>query len=98
MRKKSSAPAKTSSPIPGAGGAADRGVPVVGSDTKPEARAASAKPTEALPQSPAAIRAILKDLHRFIAYGERILHELASNPNYLAPPRESSNLKNGSST
>jgi hypothetical protein len=85
MGKKSSAPAKTSSPIPGAGRAADRGVPVSGSSTKPEARAASANPIEDLPQSPAAIGAILNDLHGLIAYGELILRELVSNPDYLAP-------------
>jgi hypothetical protein len=60
---------------------------VSGSKTKSEAQAASANPTEDLPQSPAAIGAILNDLHGFIAYGEQILRELASNPNYLAPTR-----------
>jgi hypothetical protein len=58
---------------------------VSGSNTKPEARAASANPTEDHPQSPAAIGAILNDLHGFIAYGELILRGLASNPNYPAP-------------
>jgi hypothetical protein len=87
MGKKSSAPAKTSLPIPSAGGAADRGVPASGSDTKPEARAASANPTEDLSQSPAAIAAILNNLHGFIDYGELIRRELASDPNFLAPTR-----------
>jgi hypothetical protein len=85
MGKKSWARAKTSSPIPGVGRAADRGVPVSGSDTKPEARAALANPTEELPQSPVAIGAILNDLHGFIAYGELILGELAPNSNFPAP-------------
>jgi hypothetical protein len=87
MGKKSSAPAKTSSPIPGASGAADRGAPASEADPKPEAQAASPNPTEDLPQSPEAIDAILNDLHGFITFGEQILRELASNPNYLAPNR-----------
>jgi hypothetical protein len=85
VRPSQGAPAKASSPIPGAGGAADRGAPASEADPKPEARAASPNPTEDLPQSPAAIDAILKDLHGFIAYGELILGELAPNSNYLAP-------------
>jgi hypothetical protein len=85
VRPSQGATAKTSSPIPGAGGAADRGAPASEADPKLEARAASPNPTEDLPQSPAAIGAILNDLHKFIAHGELILRELASNPNFLAP-------------
>ena len=87
MAKKTSAPAKTSSPIPGAGRAADRGVPASGADPEPEARAASANPTEDLPRRPAAIGALLDDLGGFIAYGERILRELPSDARPQPPTR-----------
>ena len=88
MEKKSPAREPTSPPIPCEGGSGvEDGIPAPESGHASEARVGAPNPPVSVPGSPAAIRAILDDLHGFIAYGESILGELASDPSCFAPPR-----------